>query len=249
MFYSLKWPRNISTLHYKMRLPDSKTHLPLWPRLYLLNSGMLSIIPSMSAEKADDIRTVSYLTTIIDSVPTAVVVVDKDGKIVLVNTQTERLFGYMRDELLGARIDMLVPERFRANHPAHRAGFVHKPNARPMGEGRDLYALRKDGSQFPVEIGLNPITTEDGLFVVSAIVDITERKRHSIELQEVVAAERNRLARDLHDAVTQTLFSTSLIAEILPELWDVDIDEARKSTEELRQLTRGALAEMRTLLL
>jgi PAS domain S-box-containing protein len=215
----------------------------------LLNLDMLSIILSMSPQQASDIRTVSYLTTIINSVPTAVVVVDKAGKIVLVNTQTERLFGYTRDELLGAQIDMLVPERFRSSHPAHRAGFVHNPNARPMGAGRDLYALRKDGSQFPVEIGLNPINTQDGLFVVSAIVDITERKRHTIELQEVVAAERNRLARDLHDAVTQTLFSTSLIAEILPELWEVDVDEAKKSTEELRQLTRGALAEMRTLLL
>ncbi len=203
----------------------------------------------MSSQQANDIGGVSYLTTIIDSVPTAVVVVDKAGKIVLVNTQTERLFGYARDELLGAMIDILVPERFRDSHPVHREGFVHNPKARPMGAGRDLYALRKDGSQFPVEIGLNPINTEDGLFVVSAIVDITERKRHTLELQEVVTAERNRLARDLHDAVTQTLFSTSLIAEILPELWEVDADEAKKSTEELRQLTRGALAEMRTLLL
>jgi PAS domain S-box-containing protein len=203
----------------------------------------------MTQGQTGDIRTVSYLTTIIDSVPTAVVVVDKEGKIVLVNTQTERLFGYTRAELIGREIDLLVPDRFRHAHPGHRAGFVHHPKARPMGAGRDLYALRKDGSQFPVEIGLNPINTEDGLFIVSAIVDITERKRHTEELQEVVTAERNRLARELHDAVTQTLFSTSLIAEILPELWEVDEEEAKKSTEELRQLTRGALAEMRTLLL
>jgi PAS domain S-box-containing protein len=215
----------------------------------LLDLDMLSIILSMPAQGAQHIGTVSYLTTIIDSVPTAVVVVDQEGKIVLVNTQTERLFGYAREELLGAQIDILVPDRFRRVHPGHRDGFVHNPKARPMGAGRDLFALRKDGSQFPVEIGLNPITTDDGLFVVSAIVDITERKRHTAELQEVVTAERNRLARDLHDAVTQTLFSTSLIAEILPELWEIDIDEAKKSTEELRQLTRGALAEMRTLLL
>jgi PAS domain S-box-containing protein len=203
----------------------------------------------MTAQQENDIRRVNYLSTIIDSVPTAVVVVNTEGQIVLVNTQSERVFGYTKDELLGAQIDMLVPDQFRGSHPGHRAGFVHSPKARPMGAGRDLYALRKDGSQFPVEIGLNPITTEDGLFVVSAIVDISERKKHTAELQEVVTAERNRLARELHDAVTQTLFSTSLIAEILPELWEVDVEEAKKSAEELRQLTRGALAEMRTLLL
>jgi PAS domain S-box-containing protein len=215
----------------------------------LLNSGMLSIILLMPSQQTHIIGSASYLTTIIDSVPTAVVVVDQGGKIVFVNTQTEILFGYAREELLDAQIDILVPDRFRRVHPGHRDGFIHNPKSRPMGAGRDLFALRKDGSQFPVEIGLNPITTDDGLFVVSAIVDITERKRHTLELQEVVTAERNRLARDLHDAVTQTLFSTSLIAEILPELWEVDVDEAKESTEELRQLTRGALAEMRTLLL
>src|SRR5688572_13347629 len=102
----------------------------------------------MSSQPANTIGGVSYLTTIIDSVPTAVVVVDQAGKIVLVNTETERLFGYSREELLGARIDVLVPERFRGSHPAHRAEFIRNPNARPMGAGRDLYALRKDGSQF-----------------------------------------------------------------------------------------------------
>jgi PAS domain S-box-containing protein len=210
---------------------------------------MLSIIRAMTPKQADDIHKVLYLTTIIDSVPTAVVVVDESGTIVLVNTQTEVLFGYSRDELLGANIDTLVPERFRHKHPSHRASFIKNPKARAMGAGRDLFALRKDGSQIPVEIGLNPFKTDQGLYVVSAIVDITERKRHTEELQEVVTEERNRLARDLHDAVTQTLFSTSLTAEILPELWETNVDEAKKSTEELRQLTRGALAEMRALLL
>jgi PAS domain S-box-containing protein len=200
-------------------------------------------------QETSNIRTVSYLTTIIDSVPTAVIVVDELGMIVLANTQTELLFGYSRNELLGSQIDFLVPDRFRDKHPVLRAGFINNPKARPMGAGRDLFGLRKDGSQFPVEIGLNPINTDQGLFVIGAIIDITERKRHTEELQEVITAERNRLARELHDAVTQTLFSTSLIAEILPELWEVDVDEAKKSTEELRQLTRGALAEMRALLL
>lgn len=200
-------------------------------------------------QEVSKVHTISYLTTIIDSVPTAVVVVNQDGDMVLVNTQTELLFGYSRDELLGSQIDILVPDRFRDKHPALRIEFTNNPKTRPMGAGRDLFGLRKDGIQFPVEIGLNPISTDQGLFVIGAIVDITERKRHTEELQEVVTAERNRLARELHDAVTQTLFSTSLIAEILPDLWEMDIDEAKKSTEELRQLTRGALAEMRALLL
>src|SRR5687768_16004421 len=111
----------------------------------------------MPALQADNIRTVSYLTTIIDSIPTAVVVVDQRGTIVLVNTQTELLFGYVRDELVGAQVDILVPDRFRVGHPELRAGFINNPKTRPMGAGRDLYGLRRDGSQFPVEIGLNPI--------------------------------------------------------------------------------------------
>lgn len=210
----------------------------------------------MPAQETQNVRNTAFLTAIIDSAPTAVVVVDGNGTIVLVNTQTEVQFDYSREELLGAQVDMLVPDKFRHAHPVLRAGFVQDPRARPMGAGRDLYGLRKDGSQFPVEIGLNPIETKEGLFVISTIVDITERKRLQMEeeqgkkaVEEAVTAERNRLARELHDAVTQTLFATSLIAEVLPDLWEADANEARNSTEELRQLTRGALAEMRTLLL
>jgi PAS domain S-box-containing protein len=363
--------------------------------------------------------------------PTAIVVADQAGTIVLVNTQTEILFGYSRAEMLGKQVEILLPDQFRRRHPDLRLGFMNHPKTRPMGAGRDLYGLRKDGSQFPVEIGLNPVTTQDGLFIVSAIVDISERKRQTealeksnLELQrsearframfdnsavgmsmigldrkiitanpamcsmtdrtlgefighdlmyfidqedveeatrlyqdlisgetdhhvkeqrflrksgemfwtqtsmsmvrdrggdplyimalitdiddqkqaqahlaeqeakyrrtleqrveerthalaetnerlqeeikqradieaelaqkaadEAVTADRTRLARDLHDAVTQTLFASSMIAEVLPDLWEVDMEEAKKSTEELQQLTRGALAEMRTLLL
>ena len=121
--------------------------------------------------------TVEQLTAVIDSVPTAVIMVDERGTIVLVNAQTERLFGYSRAELLGEMIDILVPRRFRAAHPELRARFAKNPQARPMGEGRDLFGLRKDGSEFPIEIGLNPVKTKEGIFVVSAVVDISERKR------------------------------------------------------------------------
>ena len=123
--------------------------------------------------------------------PSAIVMVDPGGGILLVNTETERLFGYSRSELLGKSVDMLVPQRFRAQHSGHRAAFMARPEARAMGAGRELYGLRKDGSEFPVEIGLNPILTESGTLVLSAIVDITERKR----TQEALALRTKELAR------------------------------------------------------
>ena len=112
-----------------------------------------------------------------ESLPTAMVMVDQNGQIVLVNSQTEKLFGYARHELLGKSVEVLVPNRFREMHPAFRDKFFANPEARAMGVGRDLFGKRKDGSEFPVEIGLNPLVLAEGSFVLSAIVDITERRR------------------------------------------------------------------------
>ncbi|MGZ8424731.1 MAG: ABC transporter substrate binding protein [Candidatus Binatia bacterium] len=119
----------------------------------------------------------------VEASPNANVMVNEQGRIVLVNRQTEELFGYSRDELIGQSIEMLVPERFRGGQPAHRAGFFAAPQTRALGAGRDLFARRKDSSEFLVEIGSNPIHTQDGLFVLTVIVDISARK-HAEEALE-----------------------------------------------------------------
>ena len=123
----------------------------------------------------------------VESAPNAIVMVDQNGNIILVNSQVEKYFGYSRYELIGISVDRLVPHQYAAIHPSHRAEFLTNPQMRNMGVGRDLYALRRDGSEFPVEIGLAPIETDEGTFILATIVDITERK---------LAEERFRLATE-----------------------------------------------------
>jgi protein-histidine pros-kinase len=122
--------------------------------------------------------------SLLEAAPDAMVIMDGDGKIVLINSQTEKLFGYPRGELLRQPVEVLIPERFGHKHRGHRSAYAENPRVRPMGAGMELYARRKDGAEFPVEISLSPIETEQGTWVSSAIRDVTERRDTERRLHE-----------------------------------------------------------------
>lgn len=153
--------------------------------------------PTAEPHVSDDLQRARLLSEerfrgVLESAPEAIVIVNRDGQIVLVNAQTERIFGYPRDELLGQPVEMLAPQRFRAALPGRRARFFNSPSTRAMGAGLELYARRKDGSEFPVEVSLSPLQTEFGVLAVSEIRDITPQKTREgqmrVEHRELVDA-------------------------------------------------------------
>jgi PAS domain S-box-containing protein len=200
----------------------------------------------------------------VEAAPNGMIMTDPNGKIVLANVQAEKLFGYARDELLGQPVEVLVAERFRLSHPQFRRAFLAAPGARPMGAGRDLHGRRKDGREIPVEIGLNPIRTGEGVFVLAAVIDVSERKSaleelHALtgHLERVRDEERTRIAREIHDELGQALTALKLdlawMRKRIAKEWDREpaaplLEKAEEMAELIDstvQTVRRVAAELR----
>ncbi len=240
-------------------IPESLIAQPLrlWAAGYGIGAAALLVVAmwlahrfgghlsqSSGALSIDRAPTQEEFRVLFDSASTGVVVADGGGVIVLANAQMETQFGYSPGELTGQQLEILVPERNRQSHAGLRRHYSRAPAPRPMGAGRELYGLRKDGSEFPIEIGLNPIATLRGKLIMAIVVDITARKRAKAELAAAVADrdhlrrrimqahedERLRLAHDLHDETGQTL------AAALLELKNIEPAVAGDGRERLRPL-------------
>ena len=226
-------------------------------RPWFIHGVAFDITDSKVAEE-ERRKSEEMLRGLFEFAPDTVVVVDDHGKIVRVNAQLQKMFGYAGDELMGGSIEALLPERFRERHTAHRAHYISEPHTRPMGAGIKLYGKRKDGSEFPVDIMLSPMQGQSSGMVIAVIRDITRRSQDEEALQhyaehlkflsrrlmEVQEAERRNIARELHDEIGQALTALKLTLEMGAKQ---PADKARTSLEQALILVNELMARARRL--
>ena len=211
---------------------------------------LASIIDITTRKKANE-----QFRLVVESAPNAIILVDNLGVINLINKQTEVLFGYTRKELVGKKMEVLLPSRYKSNHPNLRNHFLAAPQTRAMGAGRDLFAIRKDGSEFPVEIGLNPLETVNGNQVLASIIDISERKKieEATKLQSKKIEAKNKeleqftyiASHDLQEPLN-TIISFIEIIENHPDRVYNDLEKdsfkfINQASSRMKELIKGLL--------
>ncbi|WGG48754.1 sensor histidine kinase [Rugamonas sp. DEMB1] len=184
---------------------DEKMHLEE------IQKAVLNILDDLAGEMQERTRLEERFRALLETAPDAIVIVDDGGRIVLVNAQTEKLFGYERAELLGQRLEILLPERFREHHPVHRLRFGAEPRVRPMGADLELHGRRKDGSEFSTEILLSPVETDEGTLVSAAIRDVTRTKEIEHQIRASLK-DKEALLQEIHHRVKNNL---QIIASLL----------------------------------
>jgi PAS domain S-box-containing protein len=185
--------------------------------------------PRVSRESAEEL-----MQRIVEAAPCGMIMVDSEGSIVLVNPQAETMFGYARTELIGNSLEILLPERFRSVHAGHRQHFADAPSMRQMGVGREITARRKDGSEFPVEIGLNLVPGDEGGLVLAAVTDITRHKAMQLELRQANANLEEFTYAASHDLKSPLRGISDLVEWIVEDLGGAEPQEVSRNLGRIR---------------
>lgn len=222
-------------------LRSDGTEFPIDISLASLETPQGSFFAAAVRDTTDRRRAEERVRAFLESAPDAVVVIERDGRIVIVNAQTEALFGYRREAMLGQSVEMLLPERFRGSHVAHRADYANEPRTRSMGEGLALFGRRADGSEFAIDISLAPLDTEQGLLLAATVRDVTERKRLEASRDQFIHLAAHELRTPLTTLATLGTTLAMHLHEMSAENVEAALDALKRQGERASSMVANLL--------